>query len=41
MTDENPDKAGKRKRKSARPAGQVIKRGEKRYLVRIFLGLDK
>jgi integrase len=40
MTDE-PDKAGKRKRKSARPAGQVIKRGEKKYLVRIFLGRDK
>src|SRR5215471_9705164 len=36
MTDEKPDKKPKTK-----PAGQIIKRGEKKYLIRIFLGRDK
>jgi len=36
MTDENPDK----KKPKSRPAGQIVKRGEKKYLIRIFLGRD-
>jgi integrase len=35
MTDEKPDKKPKSK-----PAGQIVKRGEKKYLIRIFLGRD-
>jgi integrase len=38
MTDE-PDKAGKPK--ASRTAGQIVKRGEKKYLIRIFLGRDE
>jgi hypothetical protein len=36
MTD-NPDK----KKPKSRPAGQIVKRGEKKYLIRIFLGRDE
>jgi hypothetical protein len=32
----NPDKEKRR-----RPAGQIRKRGEKKYLIRIFLGRDE
>jgi hypothetical protein len=40
MADE-ADKAGKPdKAKRTRTAGQIIKRGEKKYLIRIFLGRD-
>jgi integrase len=35
VTDEKPDKKPK-----TRPAGQIVKRGEKKYLIRIFLGRD-
>jgi integrase len=35
MTDEKTDKKPKSK-----PAGQIVKRGEKKYLIRIFLGRD-
>jgi integrase len=41
MTEE-PDKTGKAEKKpKTRPAGQIIKRGEKKYLIRIFLGRDE
>jgi integrase len=41
MTDEADNKSGKAEKKpKTRPAGQIIKRGEKKYLIRIFLGRD-
>src|SRR5215813_580567 len=39
MTDGKPDKP--KKKRGPRPAGQIVKRGEKKYLIRISLGRDE
>src|SRR5215510_3316304 len=41
MAEDNPDKAGKRKRaKKARHVGQVIERGENKFLIRVPIEVD-
>jgi integrase len=41
MSDNGPENTEKAKRKSANRSGQIIPRGDNRWLVRIFLGRDE